>query len=399
MKLVAHAGSDAYRRTFLDWNRLIKITDRRFHCTWEELRGARAWITPRVARECLSRGDPENLERTRREAAAICEDEATRPLARRDAAQDIWWIDEWRSTNGIVGLAVLDERMDAVRTDLLEKMPPGLFHTESQEALEAHADARIVAEVVACGAELLLSSNFNTVEIDDLNEWLHTRGYVTTKQEAGPIHVVDSYVHECMESTDEGRTLGVKAVLAGFWPEDRDCDPDEVRASAMEAIARMQGKGAHLNKTGAYLSDKLTDRRWKPWMDATIDKMREGAGQRVRAAERRHPKHKAWRKKAYGDNTPELAGRLAELRMRWPEGRIKYGVARGVDTYKLGWLTKEGGEVLQIGEAAHAGVVAEVLAICGMESERQVDETAGRLAQDRAVFLERQRVRRPQRSR
>ena len=399
MKLVAQAGSNEYRRTFLDWNRLIKITDRRFHCTWEELRGARAWITPRVARECLSRGDPENLERTRREAVAICENEATRALARRDAAQDIWWIDEWCSTSGIVGLAVLDERMDEVRTELLEKIPPRLFHTENQEALEAHPDARIVAEVVACGAELLLSSNFNTVEIDELNEWLHKSGYATRGEGSGPVHVVDSYVHECMETMEEGRLLGLKAVLAGFWPEDRNCDVDEVQASAMEAIARMQSKGAHLNQTGSYLSEKLTDRRWKPWIDATINEMREGAGRRAREAERRHPKHKAWQKKAYGDNTPELAGRLAELRMRWPQGRIRYQIAEGVKTYGLGWLTKDGGEVLQIGEATNARVVAEVLAICGMESERKVDEKAGGIAQGRAVFLEQRRARGRERSR
>ena len=393
MKLVAQADSNDYRRTFLDWNRLIKITDRRFHCTWEELRGARAWITPRVARECLSRGDPENLERTRREAVTICENEATRALARRDAAQDIWWIDEWLSTSGIVGLAVLDEHMDEVRTKLLETIPPRLFHTENQETLEATPDARIVAEVVACGAELLLSSNFNTVEIHELNEWLHKSGYATRRDGSGPIHVVDNYVHECMESTEQGRRLGLKAVLAGFWPEDRNCDVDEVRASAMEAIARMQTKGAHLNQTGSYLSEKLTDWRWKTWIDATINEMREEAGQRVRQAERRHPKHKAWQKKPYGDNTPELAGRLAELRMRWPEGRIRYQVCEEVKTYGLGWLTKDKGEVLQIGHAADATVVAEVLAICGMESERKVDEKAGGIAQGRAMFLEQNRAR------
>ena len=391
MKLVAPAGSTEYRRTFLDWNRLIKITDRRFHCTWEELRGARAWITPRVARECLSQGTPENLEQTRGQAVAICEDDSTGRLARRDAAQDIWWIDEWRSSNGIVGLQVLDEHMDNIRTELLEKMPHELFHTDSQEALEESADARIVAEVVACGAELLLSSNFNTVEIQDLNAWLHKHRYAASAQGTGPVHIVDNYVHECMETTEQGRTLGLQALLAGFWPEDRNCDAEEVKANATEAIGRMQSKGGHLSMTGAYLKDKLTHPDWQPWLYATIEELRKTGGLHVREAERRHPKHRPWEKKTYGDNTPALAARLAELRMRWPEGRIQYGVRWGKETYELGWLTKDGGERIKIGPAAHAGVVAEVLAICGMESESNVDGKTQGLARGRATFLQRQR--------
>ena len=343
-----------------------------------------------MARECLSQGTPENLDQTRRQAVAICEDDTT---GRLDAAQDIWWIDEWRSSTGIVALAVLDQHMDDVRTELLEKMPFELFHTDSQEALEETADARIVAEVVACGAELLLSSNFNTIEIDELNGWLHKHRYAPSEQGTGPIHIVDSYVHECMESTEQGRALGLKALLAGFWPEDRNCDPEEVKANAMGAIGRMQSRGGHLSKTGGYLSDKLTSPRWQPWIDATIEALRQSGGQRVREAERRHPKHKAWEKKSYGDNTPALAARLAELRMRWPEGRIRYEVRRSQETYGLGWLTKEGGSLVEIGEAPHAGVVAEVLAICGMESEANVDGKAHQFVHGRAAFLQRNRPR------
>ena len=292
-KLTAHADTAAYRRTFVDRNRIIKITDRRFHAAWEELRGARLWITETVAGECVRARDFADLATIRVVPAQLCRTEPPGSMAAMDAAQEVWWIDEWQSATGIVGLRRLDAGQKHERDALLRRMVPEHFACADTDEVEQLADARIVAETVTLEEELLLSSNFNRLELDEPNRWLRTHGPGTGQRTEGPIHLVDGYLKECMEQTEAGRMLGLKAVIAGFWPEDRPADDDEIIASAVHATARMGKKGAHLNKTGTYLADRLTDLRWRNWIVRTIGEMRACGGERIQAAERRHPKHMA----------------------------------------------------------------------------------------------------------
>ena len=61
-KLTARAGTGGFRRTFVDRNRIAKVTDRRFHAAWEELRATRLCITETVAGECVGNRRIGNLE-------------------------------------------------------------------------------------------------------------------------------------------------------------------------------------------------------------------------------------------------------------------------------------------------------------------------------------------------
>jgi len=61
-KLTAPAGTGGFRCTFVDRNRIAKVTDRRFHAAWEELRASKLWITETVAGECPGNRRIGNLE-------------------------------------------------------------------------------------------------------------------------------------------------------------------------------------------------------------------------------------------------------------------------------------------------------------------------------------------------
>ena len=395
-KLTAYADTAAYRRTFVDRNRIIKITDRRFHAAWEELRGGRLWITETVAGECVRARNFADLATVRVVPAQICRTEPRGSMTAIDAAQEVWWIDEWQSATGIVGLRRLGAEQRRERDALLRRMVPEHFACADTDEVEQLADARIVAETVTLEEELLLSSNFNRLELDELNRWLRTHGpgtgQRTGRRTEGPIHLVDGYIKECMEQTEAGRTLGLKAVIAGFWPEDRSADEDEIIASAVQATARMGKKGAHLNKTGAYLADRLTDLRWRNWIVQTIDEMRARGGERIQAAERRHPKHMAWKHKHYADNTPELAKRLDEARWRYPDGGIGFTVTEGDGAYTIAWTKGPGEESTLIGTARDAASAAEALIICGLEPESERIETIEALMRRREMQLARERT-------
>ena len=389
-KLSAQAGTEAYRRTLVDRNRILKITDRRFHAAWEEMRGAKLWITETVAGECVRARSFADLGALRAAAAQTCRAEPHGSLERLDAAQEVWWLDEWRAESGIVGLRRLDAGQRRQRNALLRRMIPEHFECASTEEVEELADARIVAETVTLREELLLSSNFNRIEVDELNEWLRNEQGIGKSTGGGPIHLVDGYIKECMEQSEAGRTLGVKAVLGGFWPEDRNADEDEIIASAVKATGRMRKKNAHLNSTGEYLADRLTDLRWRDWIVWTIGEMRAGGGVRIQAAERRHPKHRAWERKQYGDNTPELAKRLDEARWRYPDGGIGFHVTDANTTYTITWTKGPGEEAVIIGTAIDAASTAETLIICGLEPENNRIGTVEKLTQGREMEIARQ---------
>lgn len=391
-KLTAHAGTEAYRRTFVDRNRIVKITDRRFPAAWEELRGAKLWITETVAGECVRARSFDDLAAVRAAPARLCRNEAPGSMAAIDAAQEVWWIDEWQSEAGIVGLRRLDAEQRRERDALLRRMVPEHFGCADTDEVEQLADARIVAETVTLGEELLLSSNFNRLEVGELNRWLSTQGPGAGRSGGGPIHLVDGYIKECMEQTEAGRTLGLKAVIAGFWPEGRAADEDEIIASAVDATARMGRKGAHLNKAGAYLAQRLTDPRWRDWIVRAIAEMRARGGERIQAAERRHPKHKAWERKQYDDNTPGLARRLDEARWRYPEGGVEFTVREDGTTYTIRWTKGPGEETVVVGTARDAASAAEALIICGLEPESERIETTEALMRGREMELTRQHM-------
>ena len=118
--------------------------------------------------------------------------------------------------------------------------------------------------------------------------------------------------------------------------------------------------------------------------------MRVSGGIRTQAAERRHPKHRAWERKRYSDNTPELAQRLHEARLRYPDGAIGFKVSAERAGYTITWREGPRGETVTIGTARDAATTAETLIICGLEPESQRIETVAAIEYGREVEIARQ---------
>ena len=390
-KLTAQAGTPHYRRTLVDRNRILKVTDRRFHAAWEELRGAKLWITETVAGECVRARDFSDLDAVRAEAARLATTQPVGSMAAMDAAQEVWWLDEWAAPEGIVGLRRLDERAMRARDALLARMVPEHFGCADADEVAELADARIVAETVVLKEELLLSSNFNRVDVDELNRWLRSHAQGVDANGSGPVHLVDGYVKECMEQSEAGRSLGIRATLAGFWPEDRKADDDEIIASALEASARMTKRRAHLNASGTYIAEHLSAAHWRGWIGQAISSLRKHGGERVQGAERRHPKHRAWERKRYIDNTPALAAALHETRRRFPNGTIGFKVTDAHRRYTITWSKGPGEGAVDVGTASGAAATAEALIICGVEPESQRSELVEALVRGREIEITRQK--------
>ena len=158
------------------------------------MRGAKLWITETVAGECVRARSFADLGALRAAAAQVCRTEPSGSLERTDAAQEVWWIDEWEAESGIVGPRRLNAEQRQQREALLRRMIPDHFNCIDTEELEQLADARIVAETVTLGEELLHSSNFNRIEVEELNAWLRKDRNAVEGTAEGPIHLVGGYI-------------------------------------------------------------------------------------------------------------------------------------------------------------------------------------------------------------
>ena len=249
-KLTAQAGTPHYRRTLVDRNRILKVTDRRFHAAWEELRGAKLWITETVAGECVRARDFSDLGAVRAEAARLATTQPVGSMAAMDAAQEVWWLDEWAAPEGIVGLRRLDERAMRARDALLAKMVPEHFGCADADEVAELADARIVAETVVLKEELLLSSNFNRVDVDELNRWLRSHAQGVDANGSGPVHLVDEYVKECMEQSEAGRSLGINDEGLDHAPGAGKPDRATATRGGTRSVARVAPRAASVPALG-----------------------------------------------------------------------------------------------------------------------------------------------------
>ena len=148
--------------TYFDQNRLIDETDRRFHATDLERVGGYVQVVPAVVERLaplVTVGAWSFSERVLQDAEAIAE-----ALGNHDEIRNLrrqrWWVRQWRRANGLYRVRVLDAAERALATRLLgeDGMPAECF-PRAEGTLEDDNDARIIAQVIAVGGTLLLSSN------------------------------------------------------------------------------------------------------------------------------------------------------------------------------------------------------------------------------------------------
>ena len=160
--------------TYFDQNRLIDETDRRFHATDLERVGGYVQVVPAVVERLaplVTVGAWSFSERVLQDAEAIAE-----ALGNHDEIRNLrrqrWWVRQWRRANGLYRVRVLDAAERALATRLLgeDGMPAECF-PRAEGRLKDDNDARIIAQVIAVGGTLLLSSNLVMVRDQALQDW------------------------------------------------------------------------------------------------------------------------------------------------------------------------------------------------------------------------------------
>ena len=152
------------------------------------------------------------------------------------------WARPWRRANGLYRVRVLDPAERALATRLLgeDGMPAECF-PKAEGRLEDDNDARIIAQMIAAGRTLLLSSNLVMVRDQALHDWFdaHHKKWPGVQAHKLVRHVDPLF---CRWWSETGRMdVLPRTSLAASWPEDANAPPAEVRKcseNGLQALAR-----------------------------------------------------------------------------------------------------------------------------------------------------------------
>ena len=229
-------------RTYFDQNRLVSRTDRRFHATDIELAGGFVQVVPAVAARMTPQvrvGAWSFTETTLHQAEQI-EVQRGRTAEVRSLREQRWWARQWRRRNGLFRVRELSPTEDALAGRLLGRdgIPPECF-PRAEGRLADDNDAQIIAQVIAVGGTLLLTSNMVMVRDRMLQEWFDRHHNEWPGVEARQlVQRVDDLFCRWWQHR-RGPEVLTRTTLAAFWPEDAGASPELVRKHAEEGLESM----------------------------------------------------------------------------------------------------------------------------------------------------------------
>lgn len=154
----------------VDTTEVLRPWPRKLHAALAEIAGRKVLVPPTVATELAPLVAPEGLNVRTSEAEQLLK--ANPQLGksrRREVEQQAWWASVWRDDKSPYGIIQLTEEQRELTNQLRKSLPVTGFRNAKAGYVADHRDARIVAESMAVGAKVLLTSNLRSIEHDAVN--------------------------------------------------------------------------------------------------------------------------------------------------------------------------------------------------------------------------------------
>ena len=248
-------------KTYFDENRIAHEADRRFHAADLEKYGGKVQVVPAVLEQMTplvaagAWGRNEQYLRARTEEAKR---ERNTGLF-MNLQKQRWWNEQWRQADGLYHVDRLDEAERLLANRLLseEGFPQECF-PDAEGPLIENNDARIVAEVVAKGGTMLITSDTTMVDEPKMERWyrIHKDRFGLTTPKV--VYNVDELYIRWAEHPGADHAF-MRTALGAFWPERRDAGRNAVRESVEEGVdALVRG---HMPRFGRVLKATLSQSR------------------------------------------------------------------------------------------------------------------------------------------
>ena len=271
-------------KTYYDENRVVMRTDRRFHAADVELAGGYLQIVPAVAENLVPGIQVSALGWTEGQligAEAIQAQDGDLEAATQLRVQR-WWTRQWRKPNGVYRLRVLTSDERALARSLLGRdgIPKEAF-PRADGPLDRDNDANIVAQVIAVGGTLVLTSNMVMIHDELLQGWFDRKHNEWPNVQAGQLIARVDKLYCKWWKHEAGPRVLTRSALGAFWPEVRHATADEVieeTVRGLEAMAR-----GHFEEFAPKVLNRL---RTTARIESEVEEVRRRLPERMREAER-----------------------------------------------------------------------------------------------------------------
>ena len=270
----------------VDTTEVLRPWPRKLHAALAEIAGRKVLVPPTVATELAPLVAPEGLNVRTSEAEQLLK--ANPQLGksrRREVEQQAWWASVWRDDKSPYGIIQLTEEQRELTNQLRKSLPVTGFRNAKAGYVADHRDARIVAESMAVGAKVLLTSNLRSIEHDAVNAWAVANGPRFGLRAEAVVHEADGVLTAQAQGRD-GRDRLVQAGLMACWPLDDRTAADAIIDAATSRIRKASQQSGRLPETGAVLVDALQD---KDRARELVERVRQGLPSAAITTDREHP--------------------------------------------------------------------------------------------------------------
>ena len=275
----------------VDSTELWRPTQRKLHAGWWELGGRQVLTTPTAAGELSGEGtwDRSSEGKTRAERNLRERPKAAIEVRERWKRQ-AWWAQRFRNPKtSPYGVVKLEEKQEGLVERILSEIDAKGFPRTAPERIPETVDARIVAESMALGAQMLLTSDTRTIERAEVNRWAREHGEGMGFPAQDVVFQADQVMWSWAESP-EGHERLMKAGLLACWPPNDNASAREVVEKALATISAMRrGTGAKLIETADRLVYGLESH---PDPERLVEEARETFPSRTVETDRQHPSYR-----------------------------------------------------------------------------------------------------------
>ena len=266
-------------------------TPRKLHAAIAELDKRPAAVTPTVALELAANGHAPTIVNgvSSAEHALKTHSASMSVQARNRLKQDAWWAQVWRDPRSPYQLVELNEDEDHLAKIIARSFPRECFVTAGKAELTEHRDTRIVAEALAVGATLLLTSNAHTIKRAEINDWAVKHGRRLGFKPKPVVADADATIGGWLKRDNRRETV-LQAALMACWPAANDAEANTVIANAIAAFSRLGGQdGGRLRGSSAAIAHILQNHR-EPFM--LVEQARSNLPSAVIETDRNHPTYR-----------------------------------------------------------------------------------------------------------
>ena len=274
---------------FVDTTELKRRIQRQLHAAWWELQGKQVLAPPAVALELAPQGA--GSARHGRESEAERDLRLDSEKLDVDEVQNLkvqaWWAQQWREPKGPYRIAVPNREQRQLETEILKTIDYRCFPaTDALRFDREMGDPRIVAQTLAMGAQMLLTSDRKSMNRNRINEWAIANGDRLGFPARDVLFQVDEVFMQWIRKP-EGRERWIQAGFIACWPRRDDADAWQVIDETRSAVERMgAGTGGKLPAAAEQLVKDLIDH---PDPVGLVKRTRAGFPSPTIEAERRHP--------------------------------------------------------------------------------------------------------------